>query len=319
MKPLVSIIIPNYNRADLIEETLNSIISQTYTNWECLIIDDDSSDKSEQVVAEYSKKDPRIKFFKRPNTKPKGANACRNYGIDISQGVYVNWVDSDDIFHPEKMSKQVALIENKNCLFSICKSYVFKNHIKEDVLTLKSNKVQSDDAFNDFISKRIIIPVQGPIFKKQFLIDNEFCFDESLQAGQEWEFFARILHKYPKYEVVNEPLDYIREHSNNISNHISNDKYWYYFKARMLLEEKLGELLLPESQDILNRFYLFSFKVFARSGDYSRAQKTWNLKVKHIDKLSSNDKLKLQLGLLTHCLFKKGDSFLSKVSLYNKS
>ena len=86
MCPLVSIIIPNYNRADLIVETLNSIIAQTYTNWECIVVDDGSTDDSIKVIDEYSKLDPRIYLYIRPNHKRKGANSCRNYGLEMSRG-----------------------------------------------------------------------------------------------------------------------------------------------------------------------------------------------------------------------------------------
>ncbi|WP_299334724.1 glycosyltransferase family 2 protein [uncultured Psychroserpens sp.] len=317
MNPQVSIIIPNYNRARLIGETLDSIINQTFTNWECLVVDDGSTDDSKTVVENYSAKDERIKFYNRPKDLPKGANACRNYGLIKSQGQYVNWIDSDDIFHPSKLEKQLQkLIQNKS-LYTICKSYVFEDNIT-NLIGLKSDRIDSEDPFNDFISKRIIIPIQGPIFQKQFLIDNQFRFDETLQAGQEWEFFARILHKYPNYDVVDEPLDYIRSHSENISNSSENNKYWHYYQARKKLEAKLGAQLSPESKDILNRFYLFIFKYFIRDKKRYNAWKVWFESLIKIKKLSINDHMYLFLGSVLNTIFNKGDGLLSKVSLYNK-
>ena len=76
-QPLVSIIIPTYNRAHLISETLRSIKLQTYQNWECIIIDDGSTDNSAEVIAEFCAQDNRSQFFKRPQNQPKGANTCR--------------------------------------------------------------------------------------------------------------------------------------------------------------------------------------------------------------------------------------------------
>ena len=79
MLPLVSIIIPTYNREHLIGETLDCVISQTYTNWECIVVDDGSHDNTPEVIKSYFNNDERIKFYNRPDYKNKGASSCRNY------------------------------------------------------------------------------------------------------------------------------------------------------------------------------------------------------------------------------------------------
>lgn len=90
---LVSIIIPTYNRAHLIGETLDSVLAQTYTNWECIIVDDGSSDNTDEVVGAYVKKDNRFKYYHRPDEHLPGGNGARNFGFKMSQGEYVNWLD----------------------------------------------------------------------------------------------------------------------------------------------------------------------------------------------------------------------------------
>ena len=80
--PLVSIIIPTYNRAHFIGETLESVLAQTYHNWECIVIDDGSTDYTDELMEFYCEKDSRIQYYHRPSHKPKGANACRNYGFE---------------------------------------------------------------------------------------------------------------------------------------------------------------------------------------------------------------------------------------------
>ena len=115
MNPLLSIIIPTYNRAHLIGETLDSVLGQTYKNWECIIVDDGSTDKTPEVIANYIQKDSRFQFYNRPSDRPKGANACRNFGYEISTGKYVKWFDSDDIMHPEFLEKQINVLKT-NCV-----------------------------------------------------------------------------------------------------------------------------------------------------------------------------------------------------------
>src|SRR5690554_5799485 len=102
--PLVSIIIPTFNRAHLIGETLDSVLAQTYHNWECIVVDDGSTDNTDEVMAEYIAKDARFQYHHRPAVKSKGANACRNYGFEKSKGAYIQWFDSDDLMHPEKIA-----------------------------------------------------------------------------------------------------------------------------------------------------------------------------------------------------------------------
>jgi glycosyltransferase involved in cell wall biosynthesis len=97
MNPLISIIIPTYNRAQVISKTLESIIAQTFTDWECIIVDDGSTDNTEEVIDNYIKKDSRFRYFKRPQDRIKGPNSCRNFGFELSKGSWINWFDSDDL------------------------------------------------------------------------------------------------------------------------------------------------------------------------------------------------------------------------------
>jgi len=108
MKPLVSIIIPTYNRAGIIGETLESIIKQSFSDWECIIVDDGSTDSTEAVVKEYTEKDSRFKYYRRPHEIIKGANSCRNYGFKKSAGKYINWFDSDDLYLPTALNTAVG-------------------------------------------------------------------------------------------------------------------------------------------------------------------------------------------------------------------
>ena len=111
-QPLVSIIIPTYNRAHLIGETLDSVLAQTYQNWECLVVDDGSTDGTKSVISQYITNDGRIKFFKRPENKPKGANACRNIGLNEAQGKYIVFFDSDDLMYIDFIEKQAKTLKD---------------------------------------------------------------------------------------------------------------------------------------------------------------------------------------------------------------
>ena len=108
--PLISIIIPTYNRENLIGETLNSVLAQTYQNWECIIVDDRSIDATVEVLEKFAKKDKRIKIFERPINLKKGASSCRNFGLTKIKGGFVQYLDSDDVLHESKFQKQMEKI-----------------------------------------------------------------------------------------------------------------------------------------------------------------------------------------------------------------
>lgn len=109
--PLISVIIPVFNRASVVGETLNSLISQSYKNWECIIVDDGSTDKTEVVVDEFVQKDKRFTLAKRPPDRKKGASPCRNLGLDLAQGDFVQFLDSDDLLENTKFEEQISLLQ----------------------------------------------------------------------------------------------------------------------------------------------------------------------------------------------------------------
>lgn len=118
MKELVSIIVPVYNVKSYIVATIESVLAQTYTNWELLLIEDGSTDGTKELVEAYLRElsDDRIKFHIIPENI--GAAAARNYGMDISKGRFVTYLDSDDLWKPEKLEKQVAFMKEKDAAFS---------------------------------------------------------------------------------------------------------------------------------------------------------------------------------------------------------
>ncbi len=113
--PLISIITPNYNCEKFIALTIESVLAQTYTNWEMIIQDDCSTDKSYEIALKYAKIDARIKVFK--NARNSGAAVTRNNAIEISKGKYLAFLDSDDIWFPEKLEKQLKFMQKENCDF----------------------------------------------------------------------------------------------------------------------------------------------------------------------------------------------------------
>lgn len=111
---LVSVIMPSWNTGSFIAESIQSVLNQTYSNWELLIVDDCSTDKTDEVVASFS--DPRIKYFH--NEKNSGAALTRNRGLREAEGEWIAFLDSDDLWAPDKLEKQLSFMTENGYVFS---------------------------------------------------------------------------------------------------------------------------------------------------------------------------------------------------------
>lgn len=214
MELLVSIIIPTYNRAHLIGETLDSIIAQTYTNWECIIIDDGSTDNTYDLIVKYCLKDHRIQYSRRSEGRPKGANACRNYGFEISKGVYTKWFDSDDIMLPMHLETLIATLERENVDFVVGDSVNFEigKIIDKKPYEFDKNNVKMD-AFM-FAKSQIGWITDDFLAKRSTLIN--FKFNEKLEDGQEYNLFIRYLLTDKRGVFINKILTKARIHSQSL-------------------------------------------------------------------------------------------------------
>lgn len=143
---LVSIIMPAYNCSDFVGITLDSIIAQTYQNWEVIVVDDCSTDNTAEVVKDYMKRESRIKFHKLD--KNSGAAIARNKAIDMANGKYMAFLDSDDVWVAEKLQKQISFMKNNDYNFT-CTSYT-KIDEQGNYLN-KTIKAKNKSAYNDLL------------------------------------------------------------------------------------------------------------------------------------------------------------------------
>lgn len=134
MSDLVSIITPAYNCANRLEDTINTVLQQSYQNWELLIVDDCSKDNTVEVVTEWTKKDPRIKLFRQE--KNGGASLARNRAIMESSGKYIAFLDGDDMWLPNKLEKQIKYMRDNNYYFSYTPYYILNDGESMDLSTM---------------------------------------------------------------------------------------------------------------------------------------------------------------------------------------
>lgn len=195
---LISIIIPTYNRVNLIGDTLDSVLAQTYTNWECIVVDDGSTDKTNKLLAVYCEKDPRFQYHQRPNDRSKGANACRNYGFELSKGEYIKWLDSDDLISCDALFSQINTLKtnskNKNTVVTAKWNY-FKDNIddiKPELKEINKNYANGIDLIYDFGNYNTFLPSHVYLISRNIIIKSGL-WNEALLINQDGEFFVRVL------------------------------------------------------------------------------------------------------------------------------
>ena len=196
MSDLVSIIIPTFDRAHLIAETLDSILAQTHQNWECIIVDDGSTDNTEELIATYIAADSRFQFFNRPSDRPKGGNACRNYGFEKSKGDFVNWFDSDDIMLPIFLQEKVQLMQNSTFDASICYGAYFEGN--KNRIDVAKPRMDSTSYLIEFVTNTMFLSIAAPLWQRDFLSGKKL-FDESRYKMQDVEFHFRMLLNNVKF------------------------------------------------------------------------------------------------------------------------
>ncbi|ESU25964.1 hypothetical protein FLJC2902T_29760 [Flavobacterium limnosediminis JC2902] len=204
---LVSIIIPTYNRAHLISETLDSVLAQTYTDWECIVVDDGSTDTTEEVVMDYVAKDTRFQFNIRPKNAIKGASSSRNYGLSLCKGSYVLFLDSDDWLLPHCISQRTSfMFENPDLSFMV----VPMNTKGNDNVVRVKNIPLCDDYLREFLSYRLYWGIMCTFWKKNSLVELG-GFNEHYPRLNDPEIHIRgMLHFKDSYFIANNfPADSI--------------------------------------------------------------------------------------------------------------
>lgn len=226
-KDLVSIIIPVYNAGSFIMETLNSIIIQTYKNYEAIIIDDGSTDSTSLLVEKLVSEDKRFKYFYQENA---GVSMARNKGIESSTGKYICFLDADDYFEDTYLEKMYLKISKEDS--DIC--YCGYNIIINNSSNRKKTKFKNGDILLDKLLGKINIHTTGWMIKKEFLEKNKIKFKKDISWGEDFEFFNELVATTNRVTYIDEYLtNYVVEHSEEQLSKFSLDKIDKDFESIM--------------------------------------------------------------------------------------
>lgn len=269
MKPLVSVIMPTFNRETKIAQSIQSVIDQTCTDWELIIVDDKSADNSKKVIDEFVKKDSRIKYVY--NAGKKGLPAARNCGIRNAGGKYIAFLDSDDRWSSQHLKNSTAVLEENNTEVSFALWYEVINGIKKPIDELEKEIFERGfDKFKNNTINNVIFFTNKNFYEhllkedfycyhinsmviKRSIINKNMVFNENMKSNEDIDFTFKAIMKYGfclikeyQYEYYywddsmyaffdrrKQDIEVITKNSSNINKIVQHSKYKIlYYKMR---------------------------------------------------------------------------------------
>lgn len=205
--PLVSVVIPTYNRASYLGDAIDSVLQQTYANYEVIVVDDGSTDGTDNLIQTYGQ---RVRYIREKN---QGVSVARNEGVRISGGDYIAFLDSDDIWMPDKLGRQISLLNRfPECDLSFSPAWI---------VNARLDRIQGFPLFGGLAANEITLErlyLTDIILIPTVLLRRDVFwavggFDPDIRFGEDWLFVLRLLSRGALVAYLSEPLASIRRHS----------------------------------------------------------------------------------------------------------
>lgn len=263
-QPLVSIIVPCYNYGRFLAEALESLLAQTYSNWECIIVNDGSTDNTEEVSNQFVEKDTRFKYIYQSNS---GVSSARNRTLQEARGEYIQLLDADDLLESEKLRLQVTLLEENPDVDLVFSNMIFFSHddktvFSEPKLLLNKKPVSGsgDILLESLLDDNTFLP--GCTLSRKSLYDDVGFFKKGIEGIEDWDYFYRaaLVQKIFKHDnrIGTELL--VRSHGNNAS----SNRYIMWknkIKARKSLMDETEKLLERTDSNFTKKFIRKASKI----------------------------------------------------------
>jgi GT2 family glycosyltransferase len=248
-RPLVSIIVPTYNYAHFIGEALESVQSQTYSNWECIVVDDGSTDDTGIIAKQFADKDNRIKYHRQEN---QGLAAARNTGLANSPGVYFQFLDADDLLEPQKLERQVMFLESHpdvDIVFSDAR-YFRTGHLEERRFSQYEENLPWVAKFSGHgksvllrLIANNIMAVNAPLLRRS-VIEDVGLFEGSVRGIEDWDYWVRCANtgKHFHYDDAEGTRALVRIHGTSMSTDVR-----LMLKSALLLHRRVSQMTTDDA------------------------------------------------------------------------
>jgi glycosyltransferase involved in cell wall biosynthesis len=226
----ISVIVPCYNQAQYLNQCLQSVLDQTHQNWECIIVNDGSTDNTEQLALEWINKDIRFKYIKKING---GLSSARNEGIKKSQGQFIQFLDSDDTIENKKLEKSIKLFQENEKLDAVISNFKSFTNDKKTYPNPFKDFEKINFNFESILLRwdvTFAIPIHCFIIKKP----SNLFFDESLRAKEDWVFWCGYFMRNPTVHFINESFANYRKHTTNMTSDSQHMKQNYLHATKII-------------------------------------------------------------------------------------
>ena len=249
--PTISVIIPAYNAEKTIQETIESVLNQTFQDLELIVINDGSTDKTLEIVSSLS--DSRLQVFSFPNSGPQKS---RNRGISLATGEYLSFIDADDLWTPDKLKRQLQALQEHPEAGVV---YSWTDYIDESGQRLPGGHYFkfTHDVYERLLLGDFIGSGSNPLIRKEAFVEVG-TFDESLLGGQDWEMWIRLASKY-QFAVVEAPQVLYRQSPQSWSSNLDRQVRGYDQVIEKSLANAPEHIQNLKSQIIANRYKFLTF------------------------------------------------------------
>ncbi len=256
MNPLVTVVLPCYNQGRYLPEAIQSLLSQSLQEWECIVIDDGSADDSWEVMNRLAVNEPRMRLVRQENAGP---SAGRNRGVKEARGRYVQFLDADDLLEPEKLKVHVSELEN-NTTYSIVYGDVryFTDERRGDFFygvwgekePWVGRPAFPGEPIREAVLARNIMAICCPVIRRSVL-ERVGSFDEGIRGCEDWEYWIRCALAGEQFRFVDRPqtMALVRSHSGSSSRDLKR-----MLDGEVRFRLKLGKVLKGDSQLLVENF-----------------------------------------------------------------
>lgn len=249
-QPLVSVIVPSYNSAKYLADTIQSIIDQTYQNWELILVDDGSTDNTKEIVTAFE--DPRVKYI---HTENRGNYFARNLGLEHAKSEFIAFLDADDVWLPKKLELQVEFfLANENLGICATDFNVFMNDQMEEfyAITLgpeKKAQMESEDLFKNMLIANFM--ATSSVMIRRSALGQNCCFDTEMQNAMDYDMWLRIMANYES-KFLPQVCVLRREHDKNISkDRITTTKAIMYILSKVKSKQHDSKYYSEKYDDLI--------------------------------------------------------------------
>lgn len=266
MQPKISIITPVFNREKVIQETIESVQKQSFTDYEHILIDDGSTDSSKDIIIKYAANDPRIKTIFLEENSGGFVGKVRNIAIKASKGELIAFIDSDDLWTEDKLELQLNQLEKNDLDIIYHPIYRFEGDIS-NVNNIYGKTLRKDYFFPELFENGGYPPITSILMRKS-IFDTVGYFDETMRLSEDHDFILRVSMMNYKFDYISKPLGYFRRGHESLVNsnsllgkdkaHAESLKAYIYSKKKLLEQDKLNVNKLTKT----NLFYGYIYFYF---------------------------------------------------------